>query len=370
MKNKINLLSFLLTLTFVFSSSYAQNDVLTSAFDKLTDSIISNTKIPGLVVGVWDNSKNLTYVTAKGKADIEKNIPMAADLLFRIGSNTKTFTITVFLQLADEKKISLDDKLSKYFPDIPNSDSVSLEMLCNMTSGIFNYSETEEFGKAFVDNPEKTWTPQELVNLGTSKPYYFPVGKGFHYSNTNTIIIGMIIEQVTSNKLETEIKNRIIDKLGLEHTYFATGKYMVGNYCHGYEAVPDSITGKRADVTDEVDISWAWSAGAMVSNIYDLKTYVKALTDGTFLKPETQKRRLQLGSISSNQNAGYGLGIFSYAGFLGHNGGLPGFNSFMMRYPEKDCTIIMFYNVQSEKNTIDMLGIQFIKLLYPEIWKE
>ena len=316
---------------------------------------------------MWDDIKEFLWISAKGKADIKNNIPMSSDMLFRIGSITKTFTITVLLQLVDEKKLSLDDKLSKYFPEFPKSDSVTLAILCNMSSGIFDFAETEEFQKSFNTNPQKVWTDEERINLALSKPFYFPVGTSFHYSNTNTIIIGMIIEKVTGRKVSVEIKERIIDKLGLNHTYYANGRFLEGDYCHGYAVLPDSATGLQKDLTDEIDISWIGSAGAMVSNIFDLNIYAKALTDGLLISLEAQKKRLEFIEVPGLPYAKYGLGIFSYNGFLGHNGYIPGYNSIMLRHPQKDCTIIMFYNVQSQ-NPVNELTIDFIKLLYPEVW--
>jgi D-alanyl-D-alanine carboxypeptidase len=367
MKNKILYHSFLLLFTFIFSSSNAQNEKLISTFEKLTDSIIINTNVPGLIVGIWDGTKKLEWVKAKGKADINNNSSMSVEMLFRVGSITKTFTITVLLQLVDEKKISLDDKLSKYFPEIPKSDSITLAMLCNMSSGIFDYVETDEFQQSFKTNPQRIWTDDEKIVLGVSKSFYFPVGTSFHYSNTNTIIIGKVIEKITGRKVSEEIKERIIDKLGLENTYFANGNLLKGNYCNGYSAIPDSATGIQEDLTEKIDVSWIGNAGAIVSNVFDLKKYAKALTDGTLLTPETQKRRLEFIDVPLLSFAKYGIGIFSYNGFLGHNGYIPGYNSIMLRYPEKDCTIIMFYNIQP-KNTVNELAIDFIKLLYPEIW--
>jgi D-alanyl-D-alanine carboxypeptidase len=111
----------------------------------IMDSIIKNTHVPGLVAGIWAPNENVSFIYTAGTSDLETNAPMNENMIFRIGSNTKTFTVTVLLQLVDEGKIALNDKLSDYLPDFPDADKVSIEMLTNMRSGIFNYSEAEEF---------------------------------------------------------------------------------------------------------------------------------------------------------------------------------------------------------------------------------
>ena len=127
-----------------------------------------------------------SYVKSFGTSDIVTKAPMKSNDLFRIASITKTFVITVFLQLVDEKKVSLDDKLSKFFPDFPRAGEVTLRQLCNMTSGVFNYWETEDFVAWITEHPLKPVTPWEAIFWAKDVPFYFNPGDDFHYSNTNT----------------------------------------------------------------------------------------------------------------------------------------------------------------------------------------
>lgn len=167
------------------------------------DSFINNTHVPGLVALVFDRQKGIEWIYEAGYSNIPEKLPMNRNYIFRIGSNTKTFVVTVLLQLVDEGKVSLYDKLSKYFPEYPKADKVTVEMLANMTSGIFNYSNDEEFRNEMLSNPSKVWTPDELIEIGLLKRgFNFEPGENFEYSNTNTIIIGKIIEKVTGNSLE------------------------------------------------------------------------------------------------------------------------------------------------------------------------
>ncbi len=358
---------FILIILFIAGNIFPQSDnsFYTNQFERITDSIITNTLVPGLIAGVWDKSKNLEWTTAKGYAEIDNNIKMTTSKLVRIGSNTKTFVNTVLLQLVQEGKLSLDDKLSMYFPDIPGSDSVTIKMLSNMRSGIFNYTESEEFGSYLSENPHRYFQPAELVHMGTSHSYYFSPGTGFHYSNTNTIIIGMIIEKLTGNTLENEIQTRILDILNLKNTYMAADTALTGDYAHGYGTVGDTVK-PLPDYTTAFNVSWAWAAGAMVSNLYDVKTYVEALTDGSFLLPEMQAQRKAFEYIDPKKKAAYGLGWYCYENFIGHNGGIPGYTTIMMSDPERQCTIIVFYNTQINISA-DALFLTLSKVLYPEL---
>ena len=206
------------------------NKEIYSNMDKTIQQRMEQFHIPGIVVGIIDGNKEINYIKAFGYADkFTKRLLKTSDI-FRIGSNTKTFTVTALLQLVDEGKLSLDDKLNKFLPDFPNADKVTIKQLCNMTSGIFNYSETEEFANAIISNPTGYLSPDVLINFAKQHPYYFEPGTQYYYSNTNTIIIGKIIEMVTGDKLEGQIKKRFIDKLGLYNTTFPTSKYLWGDH--------------------------------------------------------------------------------------------------------------------------------------------
>jgi D-alanyl-D-alanine carboxypeptidase len=200
---------------FVFSCKKNENapsssEKIENSIKMVFDSIIANTHVPGLVAGIWAPNEGIDFVYAAGVSNIETNAPMDAEMIFRIGSNTKTMTITVLLQLVDEGLISLDDKLSDYLPDFPRANEVTIEMLTNMRSGIFNYSEDEEFMGILMVNPNHIFTLEDIINFASGKEYYFDPGTGFHYSNTNTFIIAQIIENITGKSTEENITNRLL----------------------------------------------------------------------------------------------------------------------------------------------------------------
>ncbi len=353
-----------LTLTIlVLSCKKEVIDPNQSVQDKMkaaADSIITNTDVPGIVALVVDHKLGIDWMYTAGLGDIPNKLPMDSSYTFRIGSNTKTMTVTVLLQLVGEGKIGLNDKLSKFFPNFPKSDSITIKMLANMTSGIFSYTDDEAWTGLVEENTSRVWLPQELVNAVLADDFYFSPGTGYHYSNTNTIIIGQIIEMITGNPLETEIANRIVEPLNLSTTGFQTaGLDFPGPHARGYTL---GMNEELVDNTETFNVSWAWAAGSGYSTPRELQKYVEVLVGGGLLPDSLQTRRMN-DLISVGSKTGYGLGILHVGSFYGHNGGIPGFSSSMYHSNEKDCTVIIYYNSQLDLHP-DSLFMRFINILY------
>jgi D-alanyl-D-alanine carboxypeptidase len=271
---------------------------------------------------------------------------MTEHLLFRVGSNTKTFVITVLLQLVDEKKIPLDDKLDKFYPEFPRSSEVTIRQLCDMSSGIFNFWESQNFIDWIVANPHKVGTPWEFISwaIPNPYPYGFDIGKGFYYSNTNTYLIGLIIEKITGNPIELEVKTRIIDRLQLRDTFFpVTYTFPAGTaYSKGYRATSD-LKGPK-DFSEFLDPCLRWAAGAIISNTDDMRIWVKECAVGSFLSKETQAERLKTRDFPQ-MNSKYGLGITEYRGFLGHGGDTFGYHTIFLYSPTRKTTVAVLLNM-------------------------
>lgn len=339
------------------------------------DSVISDFMkgyhFPGVVVGAWVPEKG-TYKVAKGVSDVKANKAMEIDDKFRIASVTKSFVGTVALQLVDEGKLRLDDNVGKYVPGVPNGENITIRQLLNMTSGIYDYSGDEGFLHALASDITKKWTPQELVEISFSHEPYFPPGQGWHYSNTNTILVGMIIEEVTSNKLEDEIEKRIIERLGLENTSFPEGPEMPAPYAHGYQW--DEEKGNYEDITD-VDPSYLWAAGAMTSNLEDLRVWVKALATGELISESMQKERLAFNDVVlpgttpsyENMSPEYGLAIEEYDNeFLGHSGKTLGYNIQMYYLSSEKATLICMINTDGGPGDGPLLFAAISKIIFPD----
>ncbi len=348
---------FLFALTI---SIYSQNDKLINYIEHYSDSMLTDALQPGMIISITKGDK-VIYEKAKGLANIDSKAPMVTDFRFRIGSLTKTFTCTVLLQLVDEKKLSLDESIEKYFPALPNAKNITVRMLGDMTSGLYNYSEAKEFDDSMQAHPKKLWKPEELVEVSVRNGTYFEPGKGWHYSNTNTTLLGMIIEKITGNKLPEEIKTRITDKLGMKQTDFPDVPEIWGSHPEGYGEDDSKWVYPLIDVTTKYNPSWGWAAGAMVSTIADLKLYLKALSEGTLISKESMNERKKPGLERDGLKYCFGMFILGDS-YIGHNGSYPGFHNISVHSPKTGVTAIIFYNTQSNRSPDD-----FLKAILPMI---
>lgn len=323
-----------------------------AAFRRLTPTIaaeldtaiirtLRETKVPGVIVGLWAPGKG-SYVKAFGVADKKNRAPMKrTDLRFRIGSETKTFTVTALLRLVDQGKVRLDDPIGKYIASVPNGTKITLRDLAGMRSGLFNYSEDPKFDKAFLANPNHAFTPKELLAYSFQHPTQFAPNSEFEYSNTNLILLGLVIEKVTKRPLHDVITRDVLKPAGLRATVFPTSAKYPAPHPQGY--TNQTASGKVVNATGW-DPSWAWAAGAMISDLQDLRSWAKTLATGTLLKPATQAERLKTQPIGNVPGAGYGLGIFNVQGWIGHNGSLPGYETLTVYLPEADATMVIELN--------------------------
>ena len=331
------------------------------------DSLQTNTPIPGIVAGIWSPKQDINWVKSFGYANLEDAIPMTSELKFRIASNTKTMTNTILLQLCDENKISLSDTLSQYISNFPKADEVTIQMLTDMTSGIPEYVNSPKINEWLARNPGIYFPLDTLISFGAEMDYYFEPGKGWKYSNTNTLLIQKIIEKITGNSLKHEMRNRIFDPLGLTKTvYLASGTEIPDPHPQGYYS--QDVIDPPPNYTEVLDISLVHGAGAVVSNIDELRTYVENLVNGGYLSSPMQQHRLnQLVTPDSIPlPLQYGTGWMEFNGFYGHDGGFPGFSSLMVSHPVNKTTVIFWFNCQlADYNVLDSFA-RVYEILYEE----
>jgi len=163
--------------------------------------------IPGAIVGVWREGQP-PYVRAFGVRDTASGEPMATDLSMRIGSNTKAFVVTAILMLADQGKLGLDDPIDRYVKGVPSGDRITLRQLAQMRSGLYNYD--DDTLKDLPQQPFRQWTPHELLEVAFRHPLVFPPGSAFDYCNTNTVLLGLVVEQVSGQSLASFIDQNIL----------------------------------------------------------------------------------------------------------------------------------------------------------------
>ncbi|MEU2001181.1 serine hydrolase domain-containing protein [Rhodococcus sp. NPDC019627] len=326
------------------TSAAGDGTQIDSAVAQRLDEAIENTmaraSIPGVMVGVWGADGN--YVKAFGVADKSSGAPMETDFYSRIGSVTKTFTVTGVLQLVDEGKVGLDDPIGKYIDGVPLGDQITIRQLARMQSGLANYSANEDFQKALIADPKANFTPQQLLGYAYAQPATFPPGQGFEYSNTNTTLLGLVVEKVSGMSLADYVTQKIIDPLEMADTSFPNSNAIPEPHPQGY--TEQTADGKETTATDW-NPSWGWAAGAMISTLEDLHIWAPALATGTLLQSATQEQRLQTVTAPGlSTDVGYGLGIFDIAGWIGHNGSIPGYQTVSVYLPEKEMTLAIMIN--------------------------
>ncbi|WP_030762972.1 MULTISPECIES: serine hydrolase domain-containing protein [unclassified Streptomyces] len=304
--------------------------------------VMREAQVPGVTVGLWAPGKG-SYLRSFGVADKTTGAPMAPDLHVRIGSETKTFTVTALLQLVDQGKAGLDDTIGTYVTGVPNGDRITLRQLAGMRSGLFNYSLDEGFVKKFEADPEQSFTPQQLLDVSFGHPVLFEPGAEFDYSNTNLILLGLVVEKITGRPLHEVITKDVLGPAGLRSTVFPTSPALPTPYAHGY--TDQTASGKVEDAT-RWNPSWAWAAGEMVSDVQDLRSWARTLATGTLLKPATQAERLKTTPMNI-PGAGYGLGIFNVQGWIGHNGSIPGYEVLPVYLPSAQATMVIVLNTDS-----------------------
>ncbi|MFE6845297.1 serine hydrolase domain-containing protein [Streptomyces sp. NPDC057686] len=307
--------------------------------DAAVRQVMRQTEVPGVTVGLWAPGKG-SYVKTFGVADKATGAPMTTGLHVRIGSETKTFTVTALLRLVDRGKVRLDDPIGTYVQGVPNGNRITLRELAGMRSGLFNYSLDENFITKLQADPEQSFTPRQLLDYAFKHAVQFAPGAEFDYSNTNLILLGLVVEKVTGRPLHEVIAQDVLAPAGLRRTVFPTSAAIPDPYAHGY--TDQTASGKIEDATGW-NPSWAWAAGAMVSDLEDLRSWARTLATGTLLTPATQAERLKTTPMNL-QGDGYGLGIFNVQGWIGHNGSIPGYEVLPVYLPQARATMVILLN--------------------------
>lgn len=276
-----------------------------------------------------------------GYGDVRAGTPISPGDHFRVGSVTKTFTAAVVLKLVARGRIGLGDTVQKWFPGlVPNGDHITVRELLNQSSGLADYCAVPPESTLCSPPPRglaRRWTPLELVKIGVGAEPTFPPGRGWAYSNTNYVLLGMIVQKVTRRSFGAVLRSEILRPLRLDHTEYPTGTAMPRPFSHGYDVMaglswPVDLTGQSPTI--------AWSSGALVSTPGDLGTFFRALMSGRVLPPELlrEMKRATRGSLNGphalegGNVAVYGLGLMHYTwsfgcGAWGHLGDFPGYHT-------------------------------------------
>ncbi len=314
--------------------------VLQDALDRLVAD-----GVPGVIALHRHGSQ--VYRATSGVREISTGKPIRTDDRFRIGSITKSFVSTVVLQLVGEHRLQLSDTVERWLPKAaPNGSSITVRQLLNHTSGLYDYTEDPRLLEPYADEAGYFWAPRDLLALANSHPPLFKPGTNWSYSNTNYVLLGLIIEAATGHRASAEVKHRIIEPLKLRNTTFPLRTpHIAGQHTHGYftnlppeSGIPDGVLD-----TTTLSPSHAWTAGGMISTVSDLASFYQALFSGRLLRP-AQLREL----MSVVPGFDYAMGVTRWetgcGTAWGHGGSFPGYYSVSLTSPDGSRQAIIALN--------------------------
>jgi D-alanyl-D-alanine carboxypeptidase len=296
--------------------------------------------MPGAIIGIKQDG-HAPWIVARGVANLLTRAPMRANAHVRIGSGAKAFVTTLLLRLAQQRRLSLDDPVSRYVPGVPDGDAITLRQLADMTSGLPDVFASLEFSKDYLLG--ETFTPGRLVGLGLAQPRLFAPGTRWAYSNTNTDLLGMVIEKVTRQPLARALQQRIFRPLGLRGTTLPTRPGLPQPFPNGYTV--QSVNGRLADATFNTPTA-TWAGGGIVSTVPDLLRAARMFGTGRpILGRSLQRQRERWVRFPPNSPIQrYGLGVFDFNGWIGHNGGIPGYTAIAWYLPSRRLSLVVAVN--------------------------
>jgi len=320
--------------------------------DKLVDAYyisLKDKEAPGIAILV-SKEGNVVYERGFGYADIKGKKIVIPKTKFRIGSVTKQFTAAAILKLQENKLLSVNDKLSKYIPDFPRGDEVTIHHLLTHTSGIHSYTNKPEF----INKVTKTISEDSLIYSFKNDPYDFNPGENYMYNNSGYFLLGYIIGKVSGKPYGEYLKQTFFDPLQMKNTGVHFAGIKLEDEAHGYA----SNNGKYDDAINW-DMSWAGAAGALYSTLRDLDKWNTALHSGKVISENSLKAALTTVALNNGDkpamNYGYGLMMGKYRGTdnIQHGGGLHGFVSQLVYYPKQKLSIVMFSNSMDPEGNFD-----------------
>lgn len=323
-----------------------------AAYVEAVQSTFATYHPPGILAGVRVAGE-APWMQAFGQADVGRATPMALDSTFPVRSVTKSFTVTLLLQLVQAGQLALDDKVDRYLAGVPNGHLISLADLAGNQSGLVDYSMQKAFLEIFVKDTRHVWKPEELVAFSFAvKPTFLP-GEQYEYSNTNTVLLGMLIEAVTGQPLADVLAARIFHPLGLSGTFYPTSPNLPPP-----TPTPYSVDVVSAALDDQPLISPTSLAGsgAIASTLADLLVWGEALGQGTLLNAGLQQQRRSRARTVTNgpEYDRYGLGIGQIGNWWGHTGSGVGFQIATMNLASRNATISVMVNATPEGSRRDL----------------
>ena len=311
---------------------------LTSEFDKLLSAQFGpgETGCAALVAIKGE----VVYRKAFGMANLELNVPMKPDMVFRVGSITKQFTAIAVLQLMEQGKLSLQDDITRFIPDYPTQAyKITIEHLLTHTSGIKSYTNVPEFAGYAKDD----FTPAEAIDKFKNLPMEFAPGTKWNYNNSGYFLLGYIIEKVSGKSYREYIEQNLFEPAGMTSSLYGSDAKIVENRAYGYEP-----NGDRPSNAEYISMLLPYSAGAIMTTVGDLYKWNRALISGKLVKKETLEKAFSEYKLSNGKGTGYGYGWMlrqiQGSRTIEHGGAINGYLSNAIYLPDEDVFVAVFSN--------------------------
>jgi|SRR5690625_40333 len=307
--------------------------------------------LPGISVCIRNNDSewNASY----GVRSMESKDSLQVNDLFRAGSTTKTLIATIIMQLKEEGSLSLNQSIMDILQgDLDINPVITIRQLLNHRSGIEDYLWIEEEGQPMLskfDGPNEQFSPWFLVKKGFQKNPQFDPNEGYYYSNTNYIILGLIIEKVTGKSLKKVMNQRLFEPLGMEQSYFPKNFSMIEPHANGHSKLTKDfqLSEEIECEYDNLNVSLAWASGALVSTPSDLTKFMCGVFNHHIISFESLKEMMTFWDTGDDGQS-YGLGLYKFKNEqkigVGHPGGISGYETIMLHYPSEDLYLTVMIN--------------------------
>ncbi|WP_179884895.1 serine hydrolase [Bacillus sp. AFS015802] len=343
-------------------------------FEKTVANLRETFQLPGISVCLTDSSGD-DFITASGFREMNQGTLLDPYDHQRVGSITKVLISTLILKLQEDGLLSLEQSVESILPGtLKNGSLISVRQLLQHRSGLKDYLWMDIAGTKCIEHAvsslQDLFPPQSLVRLISNHDLEFEPGTKFKYSNTGYILLGMILEKCTGEKLEHIVHHRIIQPLQLERTYFPAANSVTPPFVAGHSKATPDLTDISDDITEitNLNVSIMWTAGALISNTAEIQTFMKALFSSTLLSQESLEQMLNFHE-TDHPNQFYGLGLYRYtfeSGMqaYGHQGGVHGYESVTLYFPDKQ----IFMTVIVNQMPVGVVSLAY--QLFREVFKE
>ncbi len=330
----------------LFTVAAVKAQKLNNLLDSMILAAMPDKQGPGAAFMVARKGEVL-YQKAFGKANLELGGNLTTESVFQLGSMTKQFTAVAILLLEQQGKLKVTDPISKYIPDYPGGDKITIHHLLTHTSGIKDFTKM----KALAEIAQKEMTPKMMVDFFKDEPVDFVPGERFEYNNSGYVLLGYLIELISGEAYADFIQQHIFDRLGMKHSYYASDRKVIANRAYGYQKKESGFVNKTA-----INFSVPFASGALMSTLGDLLKWQNALVNNKLLNTaETQKAfsryKLNNGELF---NYGYGWHIKEIGGLTvrTHGGSIFGFKSMGVYVPGEDIYVVGLTNCDCNSPTV------------------